>query len=194
MDSGLPAPGGPRPTYQTRYRSGSPPARGSRTLRLSRPSSDLLLLVAWSPDETYTQYQDTEGQGDGAHERKVDHGVRLRGLWREHGQEERHRQQDRCCRDRVPDHALEPPGKVGLVYVAQCDQREDEQHAGVRVPSPPEVLAQLVLRVVGVAYQEREDAGPAVDDGRQQDQEHARREPRLTAHGLAPPSPAPHSA
>lgn len=130
---------------------------------------------------------DAQGEHAGRQDHRArggepDQGVRLGAARRGHRSEEGGREQDGADREGVARERAGPVAEVGLVDVAEREQGEHQQHAGVRVPGAPQVLPQRVLLVGGVVHQLVEEGDAAVDHGGEDDQQDAGEPARQRAH------------
>src|SRR5262245_30834339 len=139
--------------------------------RLGRPS-----------DEADAEDQYAEGQHCRTSIGEIDEPARSFGIRRQHGEEKRRRNQDRCDRDRAPHKPLHGVGEVGLVHVAEGHKCQDEPDACMRMPGAPQILAQRILHVRWIADQKRKYAHSTKHYGRQDDQKDASQTARFVGH------------
>jgi hypothetical protein len=67
------------------------------------------------------------------------------------------------------------PSELRFVDVAQHDQRQQQQHAGVRVAGTSQVLAQRVGSVAGIIHQHRHKRDATLHDRGHDDEQNSRK-------------------
>ena len=77
------------------------------------------------------------------------------------------------CGEADAHYRFQRIAQLGLVYVQQTHEREDDPYSGMGVPCPEEVLSHRVAHVAGVAPADHSQEGRTADldrrDGDQQD-------------------------
>jgi RNA polymerase sigma-70 factor (ECF subfamily) len=119
------------------------------------------------------EQHDASGQRGGADVDQRDQAVRAVGLRRHHREEETGRHQERRSEERPARDGLAGIGQRSLVDPEQTDQREDDQHAGVRVPGAEERLAHGVVEVPRdpLAHQREQESPPEFDGGNEDEED-----------------------
>ena len=70
---------------------------------------------------------------------------------RSHGEKQSERHQDRRRDEGRPHDGLHRVGQVSSIDVEHAEERQDDQHAGMRVASALEVLAHRIVEVPPVS-------------------------------------------
>src|SRR5918996_4544716 len=135
-----------------------------------------------TPDEAHSQDHQAHCQGDRADVGKVDKCVWFRCVRRSYRKEEGHGQQNGGGWDGLSNHPLHAVREPRLLHVAQNHQGQHQEHARVGMAGAPEGLTEFVLRVRGIAHQQRKNAGPTKNNRRHQDHQNAGGALGFTAH------------
>src|SRR5687768_17162295 len=99
--------------------------------RVSAPGSRTARVLRSLSDEADAEHEEPSRKDDAAEVGEVDQGIGCRGGGREDGEEEGARNEDRREGNEAPYQLLERSGEIGLVHVAENDEGQDKEDAGV---------------------------------------------------------------